>query len=315
VVNGAKAGDGEATRRGLYGCARQPPAVGPGAKVALTASEVSEPIYDVIDLGRDDAASAFSPGVTPWDEEEDDEDVEIRVSVCHQDQPCTRQGDISLKQPGEAMCAPAIPHDGPRPEAQFAIEPATPTQPPGLPRRESSIELGVISGATGESRRWERVQRIRVPAMSIQDAEALLLRHERGPGTFLFREHAGKVVLTLWDGTSVHHFDVRDHDAAIKPAEFQGSRFRDFVRCFRGGASGSLPSALRHLVMVGSQSPPSPRASLFTVHSLCAQSDLAIDDYSVSCTPPPLSGCNRSQGVRAFSPESTSTVQRRPSYA
>jgi hypothetical protein len=105
----------------------------------------------------------------------------------------------------------------------------------------------------------------------VQDAEALLLQHERGPGTFLFREHDGNVVLTLWDGTSVHHLDVRDHDDQITPTEFQGQRFRDFVRCFRGGASGSLPSALRYLVLVDPETPSPPRDSAFTVHTMYPQ--------------------------------------------
>jgi hypothetical protein len=136
-------------------------------------------------------------------------------------------------------------------------------------RRASTVELSTISSTTGETKRWESVQRVHVPQLSLEEAETLLLRHERGPGTFLFRQCNDQVVLTLWDGTRVHHFVIREGEATVPPAVFQeGRRFRDFIREYRGGASGVLPSALRHMVVVNAREPARRRASSFTLHSL-----------------------------------------------
>lgn len=213
--------------------------------------------------------------VTPWNEHDDDDDV-VRVEAGAGPALASMSSSSSLRSRSSKKSlsskSPTVAQQ-PRSTAGFAIDhpQQARVQRVVLKRVESSVELGIICCATGETKKWERIQRIRVPPVSVQDAEALLLQHERGPGTFLFREHDGNVVLTLWDGTSVHHLDVRDHDDQITPTEFQGQRFRDFVRCFRGGASGSLPSALRYLVLVDPETPSPPRDSAFTVHTMYPQ--------------------------------------------
>lgn len=160
---------------------------------------------------------------------------------------------------------------------------------PKLRRQSSSVELSTISSTTGESKRWESVQRVKVRRLSLEEAEAILLRLEHGPGTFLFRECNDQVVLTLWDGTSVHHFVIRDRETAVLPADFyEGRRFRDFIRGFRGGASGVLPSALRHMVVVDGEEPAPRRESSFTLHSLHTTTPILPPSAPPAPTPVPV---------------------------
>eukprot|EP00035_Acanthoeca_spectabilis_P014417 m.275150 g.275150 ORF g.275150 m.275150 type:complete len:392 (+) comp16136_c0_seq5:429-1604(+) len=267
--NNDQPSDDMETRRELYGwpkdCAsrgkhtspkhKTPAARRPSDKSEWTLTE-TEPIYEVIDICDD--AGTFSPGITPWDDDEDD----------------VREERLSANEISPVGLSKTSPLRSPRRGSSFAVEqnlrPLN-SKPLTMTRAESSVELGIIRVATGETSRWEQLRRIRVTSVSVPDAEALLLQHERGPGTFLFREQDGQIVLTLWDGTSVHHFHVRDHNKPIAPIDFQAQRFRDFVRCYRGGGSGSLPSALRYIILVDPTTPPPPKGSSFTIHAMSPQ--------------------------------------------
>lgn len=170
--------------------------------------------------------------------------------------------------------------------ARTCAPPPTNAPDPKLRRQSSSVELSTISSTTGESKRWESVQRVKVRRLSLEEAEAILLRLEHGPGTFLFRECNDQVVLTLWDGTSVHHYVIRDRETAVLPADFyEGRRFRDFIRGFRGGASGVLPSALRHMVIVDSEEPAPRKESSFTLHSLYTTTPILPPSAPAAPTP------------------------------
>ena len=68
---------------------------------------------------------------------------------------------------------------------------------------------------------WHPVQHVNARRLSHAGAEAILLKRERGPGTFLFRESMdGTVALALWDGLRVHHLDIHDHDEVMTPDYF-----------------------------------------------------------------------------------------------
>lgn len=108
----------------------------------------------------------------------------------------------------------------------------------------SHVNLNTICASTGKTVKWAVVKSINIPEMTMSDAEEVLLQAEQGPGTFFFRRDKEDLILTMWDGFHVYHVDVFEN-----PLDFGGALFRDFVRKYRGGASGLLPAALRCLVL------------------------------------------------------------------
>ena len=65
------------------------------------------------------------------------------------------------------------------------------------------------------------------------------------------------VVLSVFDGASVHHLQVQTDGTAVSPAMFAGSEFRAFIRHYNDAMLGAdeqhanhgLPIKLRTLVL------------------------------------------------------------------
>ena len=122
--------------------------------------------------------------------------------------------------------------------------------PPPRPRRRSSfVQLNTLRHNTGVSR-FARHRHITVVPCSRVVADQMLSC--RGPGAFLFRESKGVVVLSVFDGASVHHLQVQTDGAAVSPEMFVGSEFRSFIRHYNDamiGADHGLPIKLTTLVL------------------------------------------------------------------
>lgn len=192
--------------------------------------------------------------------------------------PCQGSPMLSRERPSQDSLSPKLNRGSPKfslvsRNIKSVKQDETAFELPGRSlRRPSMVELSTICATTGETQHWEPVQDVNVPYISDQDAESLLIRHEHGPGTFFFREYGGNVVLTLWDGARCLHFDVRQDAVLVDSGEFTGAKFRAFVRNFRGGSSGSLPVALRYLVVIDT-SIVSKCETNFSVQPLFSQRD------------------------------------------
>eukprot|EP00038_Savillea_parva_P009983 m.187109 g.187109 ORF g.187109 m.187109 type:complete len:552 (-) comp16985_c0_seq1:101-1756(-) len=114
-------------------------------------------------------------------------------------------------------------------------------------RRESCIVVDTISAATGKKRSRRRVFEIPLSTRTRNDVVRMLVRNASEAGAFMFRNSAGKVVLSLWDGSQVHHFGVNDGARQLCANEFQGPQFRKFFRAYR--TSGALPTPLTCAVL------------------------------------------------------------------
>jgi hypothetical protein len=188
-----------------------------------------EPIYEVIDeLADNDGGHADDKQSVFVDVSLSNDSLQERIST--ESIPCA-----SPMSPAAPLTPPVTP--------QFSVSAAARRRQSGVSnssfvrnrrasarrgRRQSCVEVDIISSATGEAHRWAPVQEITIPQLTVQDAEAILLRYEQGPGTFLFRQQPcalddsknGIVVLTMWDGTRVHHFDIRDCDMPMVVIDF-----------------------------------------------------------------------------------------------
>eukprot|EP00038_Savillea_parva_P012699 m.206389 g.206389 ORF g.206389 m.206389 type:complete len:420 (+) comp23356_c0_seq1:275-1534(+) len=110
-------------------------------------------------------------------------------------------------------------------------------------RTPTTITVDTFSSFTGHYKRNCELAALPLCGQSQEDVESMLARHARCPGTFVLREAAGTVALSVWDGTATLHFGLHSGARPLATGEFTSHHFIAFFRGHR--TSPSFPVQLR----------------------------------------------------------------------
>lgn len=82
-----------------------------------------------------------------------------------------------------------------------------------------------------------------------REAERIIRTAGNECGMFLFRQSKGLMVLSLCDGNTVQHLKVEDNGENVPANDFSTDHFRRFVKHYSKNKGGTLPVALKTLVV------------------------------------------------------------------